>query len=42
MPTFLSSVSSSFAGIKGSELYESFENRELRYFMYVLQVEKDE
>ena len=42
MPSFLSSVSSSFAGIKGSELYESFENRELRYFMYVLQVEKGE
>ena len=36
LPNFLSNISSSFAGIKGSELYESFVNRELVYHMYVL------
>ena len=36
LPSFLNSISASFAGIKGSELYKSFQNKDLRYFMYVL------
>ena len=36
LPKFLSNISSSFAGIKGSELYESFVKRELVYHMYTL------
>ncbi len=36
LPSFLNSISASFAGIKGSELYNSFQNKDLRYFMYVL------
>ena len=36
LPNFLAHISSSFAGVKGSELYQSFKDKELRYFMYVL------
>ena len=36
LPKFFSNISSSFAGIKGSKLYESFIKRELVYHMYVL------
>ena len=36
LPSFLSHISLSFAGVKGSDLYESFVKKELRYFMYVL------
>ncbi len=36
LPNFLSDISSSFAGIKGSELYESFVKKELVYHMYTL------
>ena len=36
LPNYLSHISASFAGVKGSELYESFKNHDLRYFLYVL------
>lgn len=36
LPNYLSYISASFAGVKGSELYESFKNNDLRYFLYVL------
>lgn len=36
LPSFLSYLSASFAGIKGSELYKSFQNNDLRYFLFVL------
>jgi len=36
LPSFLSHISLSFAGVKGSDLYESFVKKDLRYYMYVL------